>query len=206
MIAQLRNTEMLDHVFTDAIGAIRDAFETALLERQAFEERFNVDVLLGDTTWETTYCLPGEGEDPRVQVDITMVWPTWAQTAYRSWYIGEDIDDPPRISIELAFRVQHLAVRPDPAALLSTFPDRSSDIGSDPLRRDTTTLELIHDFNITEQGWAIETTFVGDYELPESALADGSEIDEHLGGLGVWIASLLVKLGDLDVEYLARDD
>jgi len=39
---------MLDHVFTDAIGAIRDALETALLERQAFEERFQVDVLLGD--------------------------------------------------------------------------------------------------------------------------------------------------------------
>ena len=52
---------MLDHVFTDAIGALRDTFEKALLERQAFEERFQVDVLLGDTTWETSYGLPGEG-------------------------------------------------------------------------------------------------------------------------------------------------
>ena len=38
---------MLDHVFTDAIGALRDILEQALLERQAFEERFQVDVLLG---------------------------------------------------------------------------------------------------------------------------------------------------------------
>ena len=38
---------MLDHVFTDAIGALRDALERALLERQAFEERFQADVLLG---------------------------------------------------------------------------------------------------------------------------------------------------------------
>ena len=52
---------MLDHVFTDAIGALRDALEFALLERQAFEERFHVDVLLGDMTWETSYGLPGEG-------------------------------------------------------------------------------------------------------------------------------------------------
>ena len=80
---------MLDHVFTDAIGALRDAFEGALLERQAFEERFHVDVLLGDMTWETSYGLPGEGLPPRVQADITLEWPTWAQTAYRSWYIGE---------------------------------------------------------------------------------------------------------------------
>ena len=34
---------MLDHVFTDAIGALRDAFEQARLERQAFEERFQSD-------------------------------------------------------------------------------------------------------------------------------------------------------------------
>jgi hypothetical protein len=92
---------MLDHVFTDAIGALRDTFEKAFLERQAFEERFQVDVLLGDTTWETSYGLPGEGLPPRVQADITLDWPTWAQTAYRSWYIGEPSDEVPRIEIEL---------------------------------------------------------------------------------------------------------
>jgi len=50
---------MLDHVFTDAISALRDAFEAAFLERQAFEEHFQSDVLLGDLTWETSYGLPG---------------------------------------------------------------------------------------------------------------------------------------------------
>ena len=39
---------MLDHVFTDAISALRDAFESAFLERQPFEEHFQADVLLGD--------------------------------------------------------------------------------------------------------------------------------------------------------------
>jgi hypothetical protein len=41
------SVEMLDHVFTDAIGALREAFEGAFLERQAFEEHFQSDVLLG---------------------------------------------------------------------------------------------------------------------------------------------------------------
>src|SRR3954470_15807100 len=61
---------MLDHVFTDAIGALRDAMEQAFLERQALEERFQADVLLGDLSWETSYSLPGDGVPPRVRVDI----------------------------------------------------------------------------------------------------------------------------------------
>ena len=94
---------MLDHVFTDAIGALRDAVEGAFLERQAFEERFQSDVLLGDLTWETSYSLPGEGAPPRTRADLSLDWPTWAQTAYRSWYIGEPLNEPPRIEIEIVF-------------------------------------------------------------------------------------------------------
>ena len=83
---------MLDHVFTDAISALRDAFEAAFLERQAFEEHFQVDVLLGDTTWETSYGLPGEGQPPRVVAHVTFDWPTWSQTAYRRWYVEEELE------------------------------------------------------------------------------------------------------------------
>ena len=35
---------MIDHVFTDVISALRDAFERAFLERQAFEEHFQVEI------------------------------------------------------------------------------------------------------------------------------------------------------------------
>ncbi|SVB89706.1 uncharacterized protein METZ01_LOCUS242560, partial [marine metagenome] len=52
---------MLDHVFSDAIGALREALESARLERQSLEERFHSDILLGNVTWETSYVLPGEG-------------------------------------------------------------------------------------------------------------------------------------------------
>ena len=76
---------MLDHVFSDAISALRDAFSNAFLERQAFDEHFNSDVLLGDLVWETSYGLPGEGRPPRVVAHITLTWPSWSQAIYRSW-------------------------------------------------------------------------------------------------------------------------
>ena len=59
---------MLDHVFTDAIGALREALENALLERQAFEERFQTDILLGDTTW-----LSGQVARTYVEGDLYLV-------------------------------------------------------------------------------------------------------------------------------------
>ena len=111
---------MLDHVFTDAIGALRDALEKAMLERQAFEERFQADVLLGDVTWATSYGLPGEGMPPRVQADLTLDWPTWSQTAYRSWYLEEEFNEPPRIEIEVGFRIQRLESTPNLDDVLGT--------------------------------------------------------------------------------------
>ena len=113
---------MLDHVFTDAIGALRDAMERAMLERQAFEERFQTDILLGDVTWETSYGLPGEGTPPRIRADLTLEWPTWSQTAYRSWYIDEDLAEAPSIEIEVSFRIQRLSEQPDLSGLLAALP------------------------------------------------------------------------------------
>ena len=135
---------MLDHVFTDAIGALRDAFEAAFLERQAFEEHFQVDVLLGDITWETSYGLPGEGQPPRVVAHITFDWPTWSQTAYRRWYVDEVLDEQPAIEMEIVFRVQRLAEQPDPEHMYATLPEASPLIGDDRLERAGPTVEIGH--------------------------------------------------------------
>jgi hypothetical protein len=197
---------MLDHVFTDAIGALRDSLERALLERQAFEERFQVDVLLGDVTWETSYGLPGEGLPPRVQADLTLDWPTWAQTAYRSWYIGEPFTDPPRIDIELVLRVQRLAEAPDPDAVLAVLPESSAAIGSDQLERSGPTIETVYSADLKAREYAIEVSYEGSYELDDATLADGSTLDHHLSAMGGWIASTLVKLGDLQLPFLAPVD
>jgi hypothetical protein len=193
---------MLDHVFTDAIGALRDALENALLERQAFEERFHTDVLLGDLTWETSYGVPGEGLPPRVRADLTLEWPTWSQTAYRSWYIEEDLPEQPRIDIEVVLRIQRLATSPDPRRVLDVLPPESPAIGSERLSRSGPTVEAVSNEDLTETEHAIEVSYEGSYELDEAALADGSILDDHFSSMGGWISSTLVRLGDLNFEFL----
>ncbi|MCP3913601.1 MAG: hypothetical protein GY745_09350 [Actinomycetia bacterium] len=197
---------MLDHVFTDAIGALRDAMESALLERQAFEERYQVDVLLGDSTWETSYGLPGEGSPPRVRADVTLDWPTWAQTAYRSWYIGDTVDEGPRIEMELVFRIQRLRDHPDANAVLQVLPEQSSAVGPEPLERNLPSIEISHPESLASPEFAIEVSYEGSYELDESVLADGSTLDHHFAAMGGWIASTLVRLGDLEFDYLPPTD
>ena len=193
---------MLDHVFTDAIGALRDALENALLERQAFEERFHTDVLLGDLTWETSYGVPGEGLPPRVRADITLEWPTWSQTAYRSWYIEEDLPEPPRIDIEVVLRIQRLASSPDPRRVLDALPPESPSIGSERLSRSGPTVEAVSNEDLTETEHAIEFSYEGSYELDAAPLAAGSLLHDHFLSIGGWISSTLVRLGDLNFEFL----
>jgi hypothetical protein len=192
---------MLDHVFTDAIGALRDAFEFSRLERQAFEERFQVDVLLGDVTWQTSYGLPGEGLPPRVQADVTCRWPTWSQTAYRSWYVDEELSEPPRIDIEVTLRVQRMQEPPPPRTVLSVLPITSPAVGREKLTRSGPTVESIYGADPDDAEYAIEVSYEGVYELDEASLVDGSALDEHFNALGGWVASTLVKLGDLDLVF-----
>ena len=190
---------MLDHVFIDAISALRDAFDAAFLERQPFEEHFQSDVLLGDLTWETTYGLPGEGLPPHVVAHITFDWPSWSQTAYRQWYVDEILDRQPALEIEIVFRVQNLAAPADPAVVFQLTEPASPLIGNDRLERAGVTLEASSAEADAIPEHAVEVTFEGMYELAEDALADGAshQLDEHLGALGGWIAATLVKLADI---------
>ncbi len=196
---------MLDHVFTDAIGALRDAIEGAMLERVNAEERFQNDVLLGDTSWETSYGIPGEQSTAQVRADVTLLWSTWAQSAYRSWLNG--IDDPltdagerPIIEVGITLRIQHLSVAPDPQALLRVLPETGSPIGRESLARTSPTTETHYADDLTVKSHAIEITYEGNYELDEAALLDGATLDQHFAAMGGWIASTLVKIGDLKLH------
>jgi hypothetical protein len=209
---------MLDHVFTDAIGALRDAFEAAFLERQAFDEHFQVDVLMGDLSWETSYGLPGEGQPPRVVAHITFDWPTWSQTSYRRWYVDEVLDQLPAIEIEIVFRVQRLDQQPSPSIVGDIASDTSPLIGDGRLERAGTTVEITYADSADHEAlaggadgvasFALEVTYEGLYELAEQTLADGAStlLDEHFGALGGWISSTLVKLGDLKLGFLPADE
>ena len=197
---------MLDHVFTDAIGAIRDALESALLERQAFEEHFHTDVLLGDLNWQTSYVLPGEDDPPRVRADIGLEWSTWSQTAYRNWYLGEDASEPPRIDIEIVFRVQRLQDLPELGEVLAVLPATQPSGSSQRLECVGATTESLYSPDLVDQDKALEVAFEGWYELDERMLADGAKLDEHFAAIGGWIASALIRLGDLDLVYTPADE
>jgi hypothetical protein len=163
-------------------------------------------VLLGDVTWETSYGLPGEGSPPRVRADITLDWPTWAQTAYRSWYIGEPFQDPPEIIVEITLRIQRLAERPDPEMVLAVLPAESPAIGPDSLERAGPTIEQVYGHDLAAGEFAIEVSYEGIVPLEEEALADGSILDERFGAMGGWVASTLVKLGDLKLAFLPPEE
>ena len=142
--APIASLGMLDHLFLDAVAALRQALDDALLERQPGEDRLAVDILLGDLVWETSCSLPGEGVPPRVRADLTLDWPTWSQAAWRSWTIGDAMatagdvadvgDEPPEIGLEVVLRVQRLASRPEVDQILAVLPEsrapRSAPTGS----------------------------------------------------------------------------
>jgi hypothetical protein len=196
---------VLDHLLVDVIGTIRASFDRALLQRQAVEERFQVDVFLGDVSWETSYSLPGEEQPPRVRADVSVDWPTWSQTSYRSWSIGEPPDELPEVVIEVALRVQRMAEAPDTEKVMAALPT-TGPLG-DPmdLVRTATTIEQVStetDGGDGRQRWAAEATYEGSIRFSEQQLEDPSTVAPVFDGLTRWIASTLITLADLPFTFL----
>jgi hypothetical protein len=199
---------VLDHLLVDVIGTIRASFDRALLQRQAVEERFQVDVFLGDVSWETSYSLPGEEQPPRVRADVSVDWPTWSQTSYRSWSIGEPPDEMPEVVIEVALRVQRMAEAPDTEKVMAALPP-SGPLG-DPmdLVRTATTIEQVYSDHDAGGGgsrgtrWAAEATYEGSVRFTEHQLEEPTGIAPVFDGLTRWIASTLITLADLPFTFL----
>jgi hypothetical protein len=193
---------MLDHVFAQLVGSHRHAFEAALLQRQAVEERFQVDVFLGDVSFETSYSLPGEERPARIRVDTSLDWPTWSQTAYRSWAIGEEPDELPEVLVEIAFRVQGLAGIPEVAPLIDVLPDKLEVLGDEPLVRGSATIEqVLPDDSGDSPECAIEVSYEGSCQLDEGLLENPASLDDALAPLGRSVASVLVRIGDLPFAF-----
>ncbi|HLI14458.1 MAG TPA: hypothetical protein VKV23_00175 [Acidimicrobiales bacterium] len=196
---------MIDHILLDVIAALREALEGALLEQQAVEERFQVDVFLGDVTFETSYSLPGEQDPPRVRAEISLEWPTWSQSTYRSWSIGEPIGEGPELLVEVVLRLQRLVTAPDPAVVLDALGGTLPEIGGEPLERTGPTIEQAFDADGGSAA-AIEVSYQGSYRLEEAVLEDPERLDGVVAPLARFIASGLVRLADLDLPFLPAED
>jgi hypothetical protein len=201
---------VLDHLLVDVIGTVRGAFDRALLQRQAVEERFQVDVFLGDVSWETSYSLPGEEQPPRVRVDLSLDWPTWSQSSYRSWSIGEPPDELPEVVLEVALRAQRMAEAPDTEKVLGALPSAGPLVHPDDLVRTATTIEQVRrDGDRGEEGplrWAVEATYEGSIRFTEAQLEDPSGLEPVFEDLTRWVASTLISLADLPFTFLPPGD
>ena len=197
---------MIDHILLDVIASFRQALEGALLEQQAVEERFQIDVFLGDVSFETSYSLPGEQNPPRVRADISLEWPTWAQSAYRSWSIGESPAERPELVVEVTLRLQRLAANPDPASVLRALGDDAPGLAGERLERSGPTVEQVYERAGDAPASAIEVAYQGAYRLEEAVLESPEKIDDEIRGVARWIASALVRLADLDLPFLPADE
>lgn len=197
---------MLDHAFLAAVETLRRSLTSAMLDRQAGDERLQSDLLGGDLTWETSYALPGEGTPPRVRADITLDWPTWSQAAYRSWQLEGELEEPPELGIEIVLRLQLLAGSPDLASIGAALDDEGPELGADRLARSAPMIEQAFDEEYEAMGWAVEFAYDGTYEFTEAVLSDLTGLEGVLGGFGPWLASLLVRLGDLRLAFIPPED
>ena len=204
-MAGLSSCGVLDHLLVDLIGTIRSSFDRALLQRQAVEERFQVDVFLGDVSWETSYSLPGEEQPPRVRADLSLDWPTWSQTSYRSWSIGEPPDELPEVVIEVALRVQRMAEAPDTEKVMTALPATGPLGDPSDLVRTATTIEQVRTEADEADGtmrWAAEATYEGSLRFSEQQLEEPSTLVPVFDALTRWIASTLIALADLPFTFL----
>lgn len=229
---------MLDHLFLDTAGALKRTLDESLLERSGGEDRLLYDLLTGDLVWETSVSLPGDSDPPQVSADISLDWQTWSQAAWRNITMGESVEDPPEIGIEVVFRAQRLANRPALAKVLSVLPEAGPDLGDETMVRAAPVVEEAYEEGAAAPEVAVEVAYEGSYRLPVGVAPDDGDGDVDdtslfpgwssprlaagdalrkrlgatrqmsaateatLGALGAWVASTLVQLADLDLDYL----
>ncbi len=70
-----------------------------------------------------------------MRADLSLEWPTWSQSAYRSWSIREPPADRPELIVEVALRVQRLASVPDAARVLAALGAEEPRIGGEMTSR-----------------------------------------------------------------------
>ncbi len=231
---------MLDHLFLDAVGVLRAAIDSSLLEHAGQDDRLVYDLLNGDLVWETSVNLPGDGDPPRVSADLSLDWPSWSQVAWRNLMAGEEVEDQPEVGLEIVFRAQRLARRPPLGQVMKALPEESPGFGADHLSRSSPVLEEAFSDDGSVPEVAVEVAYEGAYRLPlptpdptsggdpmpfpgwgaqrpstgdalsrlSATRQVSAALEATLTSLAAWLASTLVRLADLDLDYLppAEDD
>jgi hypothetical protein len=194
---------MLQHVLFDLIGFLRTSLKDAMLEGSGLDEQLHVDVLLGDITYETSASLPGEESPPHVRADVSLEWSTWAQSAYRSWTLGEGLEEPIEVVIEVALRVAGLRTGDMSAsAFRASLPAQSPPIlHGDALELRTVSAESSIDPDEDAEEFGLEAIYDVTLTLDEPELEHSETLTDPLRRLASWIASALVAASDLTARH-----
>jgi hypothetical protein len=137
---------------------------------------------------------------------VTVDWPTWSQTALRTLMLEGELDEPPELGVEIVLRIQQLAAPPDLAAIRGVLDDEGPELGRERLHASSPMVEQLFDEELEHADWAVEFAFDGSFEFTEATISDRSELERAFAGVGPWVASQLVRLGDLRLAYRPPDD
>ena len=196
---------MVDHVVLAAISLLRQSFSAKLLEHQGPEDRLQMDLLLGDLNYEASFSLPFEAKPPRVRADVNLEWPTWSQSAYRSWVLGETLDEQPELLIQLVVRIQRLAELPDLSAVLSALKSTGPALGGEEMDRSLPTVERMVDPE-GEDDIAVEITYDGTCRLDEPTMANPNLLVDDFDRLAQFVSDCLIHLSDLGLRFLPPEE
>ena len=160
---------MLDHVFLDVVSVLERALDDSLLQRSRHEDRLLTDLLSGDVVWETSVSLPGDGHPPRVLADLTLDWSTWSQSAWRSWAMGEPLEEPPDVGVEVVLRLQRLARVPSQEVVKEAVDglERRAPVDVDVFERVGTVVQRELENAAGPTAAAVEVTFEGELRLQD---------------------------------------
>ncbi len=197
---------MFDHVLLDLVNALKGSLATSMLEAPITEERLQFDVWAGDLSFETSYTLPGEEDPPRVRADISVEWSTWSQSAYRSWTLGEGLAEPIEVDIEIALRLGGIAHDLNVEEVVRQLPRRSPEVFESAFDLTGSSCERNFDVATERNEFTAEFAYEAILRIDEEDLGDTTSFDKQFAPIGQWLATLLVRLSDLNLSYIMPDD
>ncbi|MDA8115850.1 MAG: hypothetical protein M0000_00435 [Actinomycetota bacterium] len=192
---------MLDHVLLELVSVVREAVEDSMLEQSDLDERMLIDVWGGDIDYEASYTIPGEPEPPRVRADLSFAWSTFSQSAYRSWWMGQPLQDPPGVEMGVSFRLQMLDAAPDFDGALELFPEQATVGEVLTFERAGLLHSSFHEPQLGHVHHALEVPYRAELMLSEELLADPLALKAAIDPLGRWLASSLVGLADRYLQH-----
>jgi hypothetical protein len=108
--------------------------------------------------------------------------------------------------VEVALRVQRLREVPELKTIMRALPDDTVAVGPGVLERSGPGVEVDYDHSLVPMSVAVEVAYDGGIPLDETVLEDPAQLTGAFGDLGGWIAATLVRLGDLQLDFLPADE